>query len=169
MHVQSPSNGAPMTTPIVAFYQGTGQTAGQHSLPDILAWDNAQLETVHDTIQWLFPLPEPSAFNPDAPVLTSADIAAFRTDAALRRALLAVLARMRSFYGLGGDPARQAAWLTPGNHNMLRLSRILRCLHLLGLDEEAVELLRELEVLYQGGAAAVIGPVTLGYWRRAVQ
>ena len=157
-----------MTTPIIAFYQGTGLAAGRYSLPDILAWDDARLERVHDIIQWLFPLPEPSAFNPDAPILTPADIAAFRTDAGLRRALLAALARMRSFYGLPANPARHLAWLTPGNHNMLRLSRMLRCLHLLGLDEEAAELLWELEALYAGGAAAVIGPVTLGYWRRAV-
>ncbi len=156
-----------MNSPIVAFYQGSG-LAGSSSLADMLAWDDARLEARHDFIQWLFPLPEPSQVNPNAPILTQADIALFRTDAGLRRAMLAALARMRGFYGLPGNPGRHAAWLTPGNHNMLRLSRILRSLHLLGLQEEAVELLEELEALYEGGAATVIGPVTLGYWRRAV-
>jgi hypothetical protein len=157
-----------MNSPIVAFYQGAGLAAGAYSLPDILVWDDGRLEASHDVIQWLFPLPEPSLVNPHAPILTQADIALFRTDAGLRRALLVALARMRSFYGLPGNPARHAAWLTPGNHNLLRLSRILRSLHLLGLDEEATALLRELEALYEGGAATVIGPSTLGYWRRAV-
>ncbi len=157
-----------MNSPIVAFYQGAGLAADSYSLEELLGWDDARLEAAHNVIQWLFPLPEPSQFNPDAPILTLADITMFKTDAGLRRALLAALARMRSFYGLAGDPARQVAWLTPGNHNMLRLTRILRCLHLLGLDEEATQLLRDLEAVYQSGAATVIGPVTLGYWRRAV-
>ncbi len=74
---------------------------------------------------------------------------------------------MRAFYGLPGGKARQARWVTPGNHNLLRLSRILRCLHLLGFEDEARALLRDLEALYKAGAGAAIGPVTLGYWRRA--
>ncbi len=153
---------------ILRFYRQLGPDDRGRSLADIQAWDDGRLEAVHDYIQWLFPLPDASAFNPGAPILSDEDIAAFRSDAGLRRALLASLARMRRFYGLAGDPARQAAWLTPGDHNMLRLSRILRCLHLLGLEDAAAALLRELEALYQAGAGRAIGPVTLGYWRRAV-
>ena len=160
-----------MTTgmsPIVAFYRGLGTDDRGRLLADIQGWDDARLEAVHDYIQWMFPLPEASGFNPGAPILTGADIAEFRSRAGMRRALLASLARMNGFYGLSGDPARRAAWLTPGNHNLLRLTRILRCLHLLGLEEEATALLGTLEALYQAGAARAIGPVTLGYWRRAV-
>ncbi len=135
-----------------------------------ISWAGTTAGSKHGTISsnGYSPLPEPSQFNSDAPILTQADIAAFKADPGLRRAVLAALARMRSFYGLPADPARHAAWVTPGNHNMLRLTRILRSLHLLGLTEEAVKLLRELEALYEGGAATAIGPVTLGYWRRAV-
>ena len=157
-----------MNSPLVAFYKGTGLAGGADSLADILGWDDGRLEARHDFIQWLFPLPEPSRFNPGAPILTQADIAIFKSDPGLRRAMLAALTRMRAFYGLPVDPARHAAWLTPGNHNMLRLSRILRSLTLLGLTEEATKLLHDLEALYEGGNATVIGPVTLGYWRRAV-
>ncbi len=35
---------------------------------EIWAWDDAALEDGHDFIQWLFPLPEPSAFVDDAPL-----------------------------------------------------------------------------------------------------
>ena len=152
---------------IIRFYAGEGADDRGRWLRDIQAWDDDRLERVHDYIQWLFPLPEASGFNPGAPLLTPDDVAAFRADPALRRALLASLQRMRRFYGLPGSAARP--WLTPGNHNMLRLSRVLRSLHLLGLQDEASALLRDLETLYESGAAEVIGAVTLGYWRRAVQ
>ena len=151
-------------SPVVQFYSGVGTDGRGRSLASIVAWDDGRLEAVHDYIQWLFPLPEASGFNAGAPILTAEDIAAFRVSPALLDALRRSLARMRAFYRLpGGGP-----WLTPGNHNLLRLSRILRCLHVLGLDPEAASLLRELEALYDGGAGRVIGPVTLGYWRRAV-
>ena len=52
---------------------------------------------------------------------------------------------------------------------MLRLTRVLRCLRLLGLQEEAEALLRDLEALHAGAGEPAIGPVTLEHWRRAVR
>ncbi len=156
-------------TAILDFYEEAAADNRGRFLTDILAWDDARLEAVHDYIQWLFPLPERSAFNPAAPILTDSDIAAFHDRPALHAALAKSLVRMRAFYGLPAGKVRQAAWLTPGNHNLLRLSRILRCLHLLGLEHEAGALLRDLEALYKAGAGSVIGAETLGYWRRAAQ
>ncbi len=153
-------------SPILRFHAGEAPDAQGRWLADIQGWDDARLEAVHDYIQWLFPLPEPSGFNPAAPRLTAADIAAFHREPALRGALLASWQRMRRFYRL---PAGAAHWLAPGNHNMLRLTRILRCLHLLGLQEAADALLRDLEALHTDGGARAIGPVTLDYWRRAVR
>lgn len=153
-------------SPIVRFHAGDAPDGRGRWLADIQGWDDGRLESVHDYIQWLFPLPEPSGFNPGAPLLTAEDIAAFHREPALRAALLASWQRMQRFYKL---PDGAAHWLTPGNHNMLRLTRILRCLHLLGLQAAADALLRDLEALYAGGAARAIGPVTLEYWRRAVR
>src|SRR5262245_5587601 len=62
---------------LLDFYRGEGTDAEGRRLDDILAWRDGRLEAVHDFIQWLFPLPEPSRFNPDAPLLTPHDIAAF--------------------------------------------------------------------------------------------
>ena len=153
-------------SPLVRFYAGDAPDARGRWLADIQGWDDARLEAVHDYIQWLFPLPEPSGFNPAAPLLTAEDSAAFHREPALRAALLASWQRMRRFYGL---PVGAARWLTPGNHNMLRLTRILRCLHLLGLQGDADALLRDLEALYAGGHARAIGPVTLEHWQRAIR
>ena len=42
-------------------------------LHDILKWPDKRLESTHDYIQWLFPLPEVSGFNPEAPTLSRPD------------------------------------------------------------------------------------------------
>lgn len=167
-------------SPLIAFYRGSGRDAADRSLAEILAWDDERLERVHDYIQWLFPLDAPSAFNPLAPVLTPADIAAFRRDPQLRERLRDSLLRMIRFYGLACDDARAVRiepsarfgarasnWLTPGNHNHLRLTRILRSLSLLGLEAHARALLHCLEAIAADYPGAIEAK-TLDYWRRAV-
>lgn len=64
-----------------------------------------------------------------------------------------------------------ARWLNPGNHNHLRITRMLRCLWLCGLEEEARNTLRCVEEIYrdeQKTGRRRITPETLDYWRRAV-
>ena len=63
---------------VVDFYLGTRPDTEGRFLKDLWSWSDRDLEEVHDFIQWLFPLPEPSQFNPDAPLLTAEDIAAFK-------------------------------------------------------------------------------------------
>ncbi|BCP52958.1 hypothetical protein K32_15750 [Kaistia sp. 32K] len=169
-----------LDTSILHFFAGMGTDDRGRTLTGILAWDDDRLEQVHDYIQWLFPLPEPSAFNPGAPLLTAADIEAFQTHAALRSALRAAFVRLLAFYGFafvpGAEgarvaraatfPARSRSWLAPRNHNFLRISRILRALTLLGLAEEAGAFLAALEAVH-AEHAAIIGETTLGYWRAA--
>ena len=87
-------------SPLLAFYRGAGPDAAGRTIDEIWAFDHRQLEMVHDFIQWLFPLPEPSRFNPDAPLLTAADMAAFRAAPALRARALRSLDLMLAFYGL---------------------------------------------------------------------
>ena len=168
-------------SPIVGFTLGEQPDDRGRQLAAVQAWNDERLEAVHDYIQWLFPLPERSAFNPDAPLLGPADIAAFQGSAELRGRLLASFRRMLAFYGLALDEtadepriapapdfARRARnWLHPGNHNLLRLTRILRCLILLGLPEHARALLACLERL-DGEHPGSISPVTMRYWRGAV-
>jgi len=87
-----------LPTDLLAFYRGGRDTEGR-TLDQILAWDDVELEYVHDYIQWLFPTTRRSAFNPVAPVLTDEVISFFRRDGALRDRLLAAFDRMLRFYG----------------------------------------------------------------------
>lgn len=166
---------------LVAFYRGSGTDHRGRTLSDIHEFDLSELEFHHDYIQWLFPLPEPSGANAKAPLLSKQDVAAFLADDALRRALLKSFALMLQFYGLvltdcnegieiergEGFNERRKQWLTHGNHNFLRISRILRSLALLGCSRHADAFLRCLEEIHAEYAQA-IGHTTLGYWQRAV-
>ena len=125
-------------------------------------WPDDQLEAVHDFIQWLFPLPEPSGFNAAAPILNRESMQEFRKRPELHQNLRVSFLRMMKFYGLEVDFAEQikvtrtryfaakaTIWLSPGNHNHLRITRILRCLSFLGLEAEARAFFECLSEIYE--------------------
>ena len=162
-------------SPIVRFYRSEATDDRGRMLDAILAWDDDRLEAVHDYIQWLFPLDEPSRFNPSAPLLTPPDRAAFRHPA-LAANLRRALERMLKFYGLALQPTtpprvtrsdrwqeRSMEWLHAGNHNLLRLTRIIRSLTLLGQPELARAIYDRLKNECKGRVTAV----TLEYWKEA--
>ena len=164
---------------LTRFFAGGVDYDGR-TFDEILGWDDARLEMVHDYIQWIFPLPERSGANPWAPVLDAATIAAIRNDAEMQGRLRAGFQRMLAFYGfaLEGDavvegPRFAAAsrnWLHAGNHNHLRLTRMLRSLRVLGLEGEAAALWKALRALYERDSAAgrrTITPETFAFWRKA--
>jgi Opioid growth factor receptor (OGFr) conserved region len=169
-------------SPLIAFYDGNGTDHRGRTLSDILRWDEAHLEQVHDYIQWLFPLPARSAYNPHAPLLTEADVAAFIERDELRERVEDVLDRILDFYGLERDdeergpvirkardfPQRSRHWLTPQNHNYLRISRILQFLMLIGMEPLARAFWRALAELCRYHRAA-IGDQTVRHWMRAAE
>lgn len=166
---------------MVQFYLGAGRDARGRSIDEIWQFGDDDLESLHDYIQWLFPTRKASAFNPAAPRLSDGEAAAFRSSPDLRDRVRRSLRLMLRFYGLelgAGSPAiaaiRPAAdlaergprWWGSGNHNHLRLTRILDSLAALGLESEAQDLNRCLEQVrrdYQTG----ISERTLRYWADA--
>lgn len=169
-------------SPILDLFYGRGADHRGRSLDELQDQDHDALELNHDYIQWMFPLPEPSGANAQASTLTEADIAAFRGNPALRMKLNTSFRIMMRFYGLdlmGTESGllvkeiptfeeRRRIWLSPLNHNYLRLTRILRSMTLLGCAPHAKALLTGLERLYKN-YGDVIGPETLTYWRNAVK
>lgn len=174
------------TLAILSFYEGTGPDQSGRMLDDVLAFDFGRREAEHDYIQWLFPIPETSGANPFAPVLTEAATAEFRGRPELRERLRRSFLFMLQFFGLElneGDAVpgrgeasvklavregpefgrRAGVWLYPGSHNFLRISRILRCLRLLGLEPEAAAFLAYLEDL-QRRHPELVPARTLQYW-----
>jgi hypothetical protein len=162
---------------IVAFYLGQAPDDYGRTIGQIWAFDNGRLEAAHDYIQRLFPSRRPSQFE-DAPLLDDATVRAFRDSPELRERLLRSFDVMLRFYGLRRDgpevleaddfAERAANWLTPYNHNFLRITRILLCLRELGLAEWAEAFFRRLEAIYRR-RPDVIGARTFGFWGGAVQ
>jgi hypothetical protein len=162
---------------LVDFYRGLAADCEGRRLQEIWDWPDREWEYVHDFIQWLFPLPEPSRFNPDAPLLTAEDVQSFRDDEQLRANLRLSFARMLTFMGLTATTgtvaegpnfaARAADVWEAANHNWLRITRVLRCLTLLGLGAEARALYAWLEMTYRQRRFP-IAPDTFHYWTDAV-
>lgn len=153
----------PQTSPLIAFYRDGAPDDEGRTLAEILAWDDDRLEAIHSFIQWLFPLPEPSGANPTAPILDPLVIRIFHSSIAMQDRLRQSLQRLLRFYGLRqvsaptgiaverapNFDARAKNWLTPMNHNHLRLTRILRSTLLLGLGAESKALFHALNALYR--------------------
>jgi hypothetical protein len=162
---------------ILQFYRLQKPDSEGRKLDQIWAWDYDRLEQVHDFIQWMFPLDEPSSVNPDAPLLTPSDRAAFATDPALRSAVRKSLAVFLDFLGLelGVDGRvakaphfdRRAAVWKYTNHNWLRITRMLKSLRLLGQGAEAQQVWQCLKQLHDHDG--YVSDHSFAYWRDAVE
>ncbi|MBD2043343.1 opioid growth factor receptor-related protein [Microcoleus sp. FACHB-672] len=168
---------------LVGFYLGQQPDSEGRTIQEIWSWNYQKLENKHDYIQWLFPLQERSRYNRKAPILNDEIIQEFRTNSILKTHLLKSLKVMLGFYGLQclesesknieitqshNYGERKQEWINPGNHNYLRLTRILTCLKLLGLDNYAKALFDCLEKIYEEESKR-IGSETFNYWRNAIR
>lgn len=248
----SPNNTAEpsSTNPIIRFYDHDVQAKDLRgrTQDDILSWSDRKLETCHNYIQMLFPLPESSPFNFEAPVITREVFDAFRSRSELRSCLRRSYERILKFYGFtlcytvksgkqgqnhtqedseisttdlpidtavfniadndtesrssessrfnvkkedpiatnlssglsvltamnysvvrGPNWSNNATrWCVRFNHNHLRITRILRCLRILGLQSECDAFYQALQDVFDD-PAIFIGSRSMMYWTRAVQ
>ncbi len=160
---------------LTEFYLGAGTDNRGRTLAGMWAFSDGQLEDVHDFIQWMFPLREPSQFNSQAPLLTDADIAEFHADPKLRENLLRSLEVFLAFVGLRFEDGRvvkvrdfdqkKVVWLHP-NHNWLRITRVLASTRILGLDGPSRAFFEFLESYRDGGESGITSD-TFRYWKDA--
>ena len=171
-----------LTAMIVPFYLGEQPDIEGRTIQQIWAWNFEELECIDNYIQWLFPLSEKSHFNPDAPIVDESVIEAFTNNPLLRQNLLRSLSVMLNFYGLKIDKDRQdkvvveraseyltrkEEWVQIFDHNYLRITRILKCLMIFDLTEEAQSLYNCLSNIYQENKEQ-IGRETFQYWTDSV-
>lgn len=147
--------------PIHAFLAGRGRDGSGRLLAEVLAFDDARIEGVHDFIQWCFPLGAPSRAVPGAPVLARAEADSIRADPAAREGLRAALDRMGRFY------ARTDGWLRGHDHNHLRITRILTASRDL-VDREAAVAFHAFVTRRNDQAGRPINPESLAFWARAL-
>lgn len=166
---------------IVEFYKGKVKDSKKRYISNILDFNYFQLEEIHDYIQWLFPLKEPSLFNRNAPILTDEDILEFKNNDIIKSNIIKALKLLLNFYGYHLDEdnfmlvkktkysIRLKYWMTPGNHNFLRITRILKFLKLMDMENYALLFFNELQSLYDNEYKNIIGENTYNYWYNAVK
>lgn len=142
-------------SPLSSFYLEDGLEKLDATFAEVLAWDDETLEDKHTYIQWLFPLNVKSETVLFSPVLTQDEIGLFVTNKKIQQNINDAFSRMLDFYGftllsekIEIDYNHQKEWLTPNNHNFLRLSRIMNSLKILGQGHKAQQLfdaLKEIE------------------------
>ncbi|WP_277809998.1 opioid growth factor receptor-related protein [Chromohalobacter canadensis] len=162
-------------TPLIAFYRGEAGDHKGRTLEDIWALSPFWLEHTHDYVQWLFPIPEAGRFNGFAPLLGEADRAAFAQDETLRANQRRSLDVMLAFFGLTRRALviealpelnmREHIWLKRGGHNHLRISRIIRSLHLCQKPELAAAF--QQAMIEIGTTQGVVSEPSVDYWRAA--
>lgn len=139
------------------------------------------MEREHDYIQWMFPTAERSMFNPLAPMLTSEQQAAFKHSPVLQQALRLNFEHFCSFLGLevkriASEEVRvvvgthftervSVCWDSTfgGNHNWLRISRVLQSLGLCSLPCEQRAFMACLNNIYEQELAECASAIP--HWR----
>merc|ERR1711920_795153 len=130
-------------------------------------------------VQWIFPTDECSMFNMGAPILNGQLAKDVREEPACIEAIQKCFRKFMGFLGLqvvDGPPLVvekaehfneriRDCWkpMFGGNHNWLRISRVLHCLRLTGLNDEAAAFLACLEKLIKEDKIPAQG--SLPHWR----
>lgn len=150
-----------------------------HRLSMVLnSWGFDLLEDEHDYIQWLFPLPERSKYNPGSPILTR-EIIKELTENQKFKGKFGLFRQaqetMLDFYGIKeatggadlcfiGKRHDMRHWLTEFSHNHLRISRIIKSVSLLESQRRAVFLMSKFVEL---GSKSGVNIESIIHWKKA--
>jgi len=133
---------------------------------DIMNFDDKEMEKCHDSIQQIFPLHEISKHANTYPVLTPSIVDDAKQDNTIQDNMRRAKDRFERFLAIGSyeDVDKQRKWCQDRNHNLLRITRAIRCLRIFGLDDEATDLYRKVVAV---GDHFGIGSQTIHYWQKA--
>jgi len=144
-----------MTT-LREFYRNESPTPEGLMFSDFTWYDYQKMEADHAWVQWILPTKEPSAFNPDSPLLTDEDITLFKSDPVLIENYLFAVYHVMDFFDMVtmqgeacwkfyDNRAPKRWWLESFNHNFLRMTRLLTSLKFMGYDDLAKSIFHLLE------------------------
>lgn len=149
--------------PIIAFYDGAPDPKGR-TLLQILNWGDEDLERVHDWVQWVFPNRERSRFHPEAPLMDD-DVAKALSSPEMKAHVVSAVSRFERFLRIDDDNPH---WLRRGNHNHLRITRLLKFMVDVDMKADAEALLQRLERIYDDNSH-LISVFTISLWICAVR
>ena len=152
---------------IIRFLEGKSKDYKDRTFSDIVGCSDETMEQCHDQVQWMFPLHEESKFAQIYPVVTGEMLKKAKKSKKIKPNLRKAKVRMEKFLAIGKyeDVEKQRLWCQEFNHNLLRITRIIRCLRFFGLQKEAQDFYNK--VLKVGNFFG-ISNVTKSYWFRAI-
>ena len=157
---------------IIDFLEGKTTDYKGRTFDDIIQSDDETLEKCHDAIQQIFPLHLESKYAHTYPIVDKDVInkinESLEASHEIRCNLVKAKKRFEKFYGIGHDyfdPDKQRKWCKNGNHNLLRITRIIRSLRLFGLEDDARDFWRKVMTV---GDALEISDTTIDYWSKAM-
>lgn len=151
-----------MNNRLFDFYLGSATGPRNLTLDEILLLTNGQFEQSHDLIQWIFPLPEPSKHNKAAPLLDDETIVAMKENEVCRANLKRCFLRFEKFLN-----ETKEVWVAPKNHNLLRITRAIRCLMLLN-EPILARCIHAIGLREYINHPEIIGETALKYWEQAL-
>ena len=149
-------------TPIMLFYGSDGKDHAGRTYEDILKFTNDKFDKCHDFVQWLFPLHEASRMTTaKVPIITEKEHEYFKKSELCKSMIRKSMLRFSKFLIETGPDF----WCKDGDHNLMRITRVIRSLRLFDPEGEAW--------LFHKWTSSVaeeknIDFKTLKYWDRAL-
>jgi len=123
---------------IIQFLSGKHCDFNGRVYEDILFYDDDEMEKCHDHIQWIFPLHEKSNHATNYPIINKEIVEECKKIPEICENISSAIRRMESFYGFDSvDREKQKIWCKDFDHNLLRITRIIRSSRIFGLEDEA--------------------------------
>jgi hypothetical protein len=161
---------------LVDFLLHDGRSEHGWNFNDVMQWSESALEYNHTYIQWLFPLDAPSIAVKSSPFLNHDDFKLLSQSKKVQGRTSRAFYLFLGFLGLNyrnGQVLKKAnfdmrskVWLTPKNHNYMRISRVLKNLTLMKREDEARAFADFLTSMNE--SKDVVDDETLHYWRLAI-
>ena len=156
---------------IYKFLSGEKPDKYGRNIREIWEYDNKLLEKSHNYIQRLFPTTKESIFE-KAPLINPVADKKHITNQKIRENMKKSFEIMLNFYGFEYknktiiDKKETKHWISKGNHNYLRITRIITSLKIFGLEAEAILFY---EALLNLSHTEKIDEKSLKYWENAIK
>lgn len=153
---------------VIQLFICNGKDPEGRAIDDMIKFNDEQTEACHNHIQYMFPLHEKSLHAIVSPVISNTTRLILESSPLARKNMKKCLARFRQFLGIDPkDEKKQVWWCNHGNHNLLRITRVIRSLRLFGMEMDAHAFYTE--VLAIASKCGFNEEKTLWFWERAMR
>ena len=129
-------------------------------LSDIYKFSDNEIEATHDFIQIIFPLAEPSFWSSNKYFIeTQLEIDSLSSNKNVKEAILQSASWYISFLN------RNNHWKSINNHNLKRITRMIKSVRLIVGDKEADDIKKEITSIQN--IDKLVGQNSIKYWKNA--